>query len=110
MDKQLITTIVLAILASNGFFATVQFFVTRHDTKKNIKDKLLRLEKDGLRTQLLLLLLLMPGEQKEILTLAEHYFRKPPDGLGGNWYMTSLFDKWIVEHNRGIKPEWFKTE
>ena len=109
MDKQLITTIVLAILASNGFFATVQFFVTRHDTKKNVKDKLIRLENDGLRTQLLLLLLMMPDEKKEILTLAEHYFRKPPNGLGGNWYMTSLFDKWIVERNSGIKPEWFKT-
>ena len=110
MDNNLIGTIVLAILGSNGLFAAIQFFVTRHDTKKNIKGKLDHLEKDGLRTQLLLLLLLMPGEQKEILTLAEHYFRKPPDGLGGNWYMTSLFDKWIVEHNRGIKPEWFKTE
>ena len=110
MENNLITTIVLAVLASNGFFALAQFLITRHDTKKNIKGKLDRLEKDGLRTQLLLLLLLMPGEQKEILTLAEHYFRKPPAGLGGNWYMTSLFDKWIVEHNRGIKPEWFKTE
>lgn len=40
----------------------------------------------------------------------ERYFRKPPNGLGGNWYMTSLFDKWIIQHNSGIKPEWFKTE
>lgn len=110
MDKQLITTIVLAILASNGFFAVIQFFVTRHDTKKNVSGRLTQLEKDGLRTQLLLLLLLMPDEKKEILTIAEHYFRKPPYGLGGNWYMTSLFDKWIVQRNDGVKPEWFKTE
>ena len=109
MDKEIITTIVLAILASNGFFALVQFLITRWDTKKSIKGKLDHLEKDGLRTQLLLLLLMMPDETKEILTLAEHYFRKPPYGLGGNWYMTSLFDKWIVQHNSGIKPEWFKT-
>lgn len=110
MDKELISTIVLAILASNGFFALVQFLITRWDTKKNIKGKLEYLEKDGLRTQLLLLLLLMPEERKEILTLAERYFRKPPYGLGGNWYMTSLFDKWIVQRNDGAKPEWFKTE
>ena len=110
MDKEMITTIVLAILASNGFFAMAQFLITRHDTNKNVKDKLVHLEKDGLRTQLLLLLLMMPDEKKEILTLAEHYFVKPPHGLGGNWYMTSLFDKWLIEKNNGIKPEWFKTE
>lgn len=110
VGKDLILTIVLAVLGSNGFFAVVQLLITRYDTKKNVKGKLERLEKDGLRTQLLLLLLLMPDEKKEILTIAEHYFRKPPNGLGGNWYMTSLFDKWLIEHNSGIKPEWFKTE
>lgn len=110
MDKEIITTIILAILASNGLFTMLQFLITRHDTNKNVKDKLVHLEKDGLRTQLLLLLLMMPDEKKEILTLAEHYFVKPPHGLGGNWYMTSLFDKWLIEKNNGIKPEWFKTE
>ena len=101
-------TIIMAVLASNGLFALIQFLVTRHDTKKNVKGKLTLLEKDGLRTQLLLLMLLMPNEKQEILTVAEHYFAPPPRGLDGNWYMTSLFDKWIVEHNKGIKPEWFK--
>lgn len=110
MNKELITTVLVTIFASNGFFALVQFLITRWDTKKNIKNKLTLLEKDGLRTQLLLLLLLMPEEKKEILTIAEHYFSKPPKGLGGNWYMTSLFDKWVVSHNDGLKPEWFKTE
>ena len=110
MNKDIITTIIIAILASNGFFALVQFLITRWDMNKGVKSKLDHLERDGLRTQLLLLLLLMPDEQKEILTLAERYFRKPPNGLGGNWYMTSLFDKWIVQHNSGTKPEWFKTE
>lgn len=110
MNQEWITPIVIAILTSNGFFALLQYLISRHDTKKNVKDKLTTLEKDGIRTQLLLLLLLMPGEQKEIMTLAERYFRKPPYGLGGNWYMTSLFDKWIIAHNSGVKPEWFKTE
>lgn len=102
-------TIIVAVLASNGLFALLQFLITRHDSKKNIKGKLVMLEKDGLRTQLLLLLLMMPDEKKEILTIAEHYFRKPPNGLGGNWYMTSLFDKWL-EKTKTAKPEWFKTE
>ena len=108
MDRQTVTTIILAILASNGFFALVQFLITRWDTKKNVGGRLTHLEKDGLRTQLLLLLLLMPEEKKEILTIAQYYFTDPPKGLGGNWYMTSLFDKWVISHNDGSKPEWFK--
>ena len=102
-------TIIVAVLASNGLFALIQFLVTRHDTKKNVKGKLSHLERDGLRTQILLLMLLMPNEKQEILTVAERYFAPPPRGLDGNWYMTSLFDKWIEEHNKGVKPEWFKA-
>lgn len=104
MDKQLITTIVLAILASNGFFALVQFLITRWDTKKSIKGKLDRLEKDGLRTQLLLMILMKPEEKKEILTLAQHYFVD----LEGNWYMTDIFKKWLKEKGHS-NPDWFKT-
>lgn len=103
------TTIIVAVLASNGFFALVQFLITRWDTKKNLKGSLKKLERDGLRTQLLLLLLIQPEEQTEILTIAERYFKKPPQGLGGNWYMTSLFKKWLEENKVG-KPEWFETE
>ena len=102
MNKEVITTIVLAILASNGFFALVQFLITRWDTKKSIKGKLDHLEKDGLRTQLLLLILMQPEEQTEILKIAEHYFVK----LKGNWYMTGLFSKWCDAH--GLEPDWFK--
>ena len=102
MGNNMITTIVLAILASNGFFALLQFLITRWDTRKNFKGKLERLEKDGLRTQLLLLLLMQPDEETEILKLAQHYFVK----LKGNWYMTSVFSKWCK--SRGLRPEWFK--
>lgn len=110
MSKEVVTTILIAVFASNGFFALVQFLITRWDTKKNVGGRLTHLEKDGLRTQLLLLLLLMPEEKKEILTIAQYYFTDPPKGLGGNWYMTSLFDKWVVTHNDGMKPEWFKKD
>lgn len=105
MDKTTITTIVLAILASNGFFALLQFLITRWDTKKSIKGKLDRLEKDGLRTQLLLMILMKPNEKKEILTLAQHYFVD----LKGNWYMTDIFDKWLIEKGDS-RPEWFKKD
>ena len=105
MDKETITTIVLAVLASNGFFALLQFLITRWDTKKSIKGKLDRLEKDGLRTQLLLMILMKPNEKKEILTLAQHYFVD----LKGNWYMTDIFDKWLLEKGDS-RPEWFKKD
>lgn len=105
MNQELITTIVLAILASNGFFALLQFLITRHDTKKNIKGKLDRLEKDGLRTQLLLMIMLKGDEKKEILTLGQHYF----DDLHGNWYMTDIFNKWLEEKGHS-KPDWFKHD
>lgn len=105
MDKEIITTIVLAIIASNGFFALVQFLITRWDTKKSIKGKLDHLEKDGLRTQLLLMILMRPEEKKEILTLGQHYF----DDLKGNWYMTDIFNKWLEEKGHS-KPDWFKHD
>ena len=105
MDKETITTIVLAVLASNGFFALLQFLITRWDTKKSIKGKLDRLEKDGLRTQLLLMIMLKGDEKKEILTLGQHYF----DDLKGNWYMTDIFNKWLEEKGHS-KPDWFKHD
>lgn len=103
--KEMTISIVLAVLASNAFFAFVQFLITRHDTKKNIKGKLLLLEKDGLRTQLLLLILIKPEDQHEILTLAEHYFAD----LKGDWYMTSIFNKWLIA-SKIAEPEWFDVE
>jgi len=95
-------TIIVAILASNGLFALLQYLITRHDSKKNVKGKLAVLEKDVLRTQLLLLLLLKPEETQEILTLGEHYFHV----LHGNWYMTSMFNKWLID-KKIAEPEWF---
>lgn len=96
-------TIIVAVLASNGLFALLQFLITRHDQRKSVKSRLDRLEKDGLRTQLLLMILMKPEEKQEILTIGEHYFHV----LKGNWYMTSIFNKWLEEYTDGVKPEWF---
>lgn len=95
--------IIIAVVGSTALATLVQFFVTRHDNKMNLTKRLDRLERDGLRTQLLLLVLLKPGEKQEILTLAEHYFKD----LKGNWYMTSIFNTW-VEENGIAEPEWFR--
>lgn len=102
---ELTTTIIVSVLASNALFAFMQFLITRHDTNKNIKGKLTLLEKDVLRTQLLMMILMKPEETQEIMTVGEHYFVK----LKGDWYMTSIFNKWIEEYLDGVKPEWFKN-
>lgn len=100
-------------MASNALFGFIQFLISRkdgkHETLTKIKDQLKQQEKDILRTQLLLLILLCPREQQEILTIAEHYFTKPPRGLGGDWYMTSIFKKWVLESDIE-SPDWFDSE
>ena len=109
---------VLTILGGGNLILFLKFLIERHDRKVEkkeeketvaIKETLKKLEKDGLRTQLLLLILMKPEEEQEILTIAEHYFKKPPAGLGGNWYMTSIFKNWLKECNVA-NPDWFETE
>lgn len=94
--------IFLGFLGSAGFWATVQFLITRWDNKKGLKKQLKKLEKDGCRTQLLLLMSDYPDEKQEIMKLAEYYF----DVLKGNFYLDSLFSEWL-EENKIKKPKWF---
>lgn len=103
--------LLIAILGGGNLLLFVKFLIERHDAKKDkdIGSTLIKLEKDGLRTQLLLMILLKPKEETEILTIAEHYFKKPPEGLGGNWYMTSMFKSWLKEYTIA-QPEWFETD
>ena len=101
----IIETIIVSVLGSTALASLVQFFISRHDGKKNIKGKLDILEKDVLRTQLLLLITMRPQEKQEIMTVAEHYFGQ----LHGNWYMTSIFNKYIMD-NEIAKPDWFNRE
>lgn len=103
--KDTLIVAVVSALTSGGFLAFLQFLISRHDERGGIKDTLKKLEKDGLRTQLLLLILLKPEEETEILTLAERYFKK----LHGNWYMTSIFKNWLREYGTA-NPDWFETE
>ena len=102
--------ILIAVLGGGNLILFIKFLIERHDRQKEkteenelgeIQDRLGKLEKDGIRTQLLLLILLRPDEQTEILKVAEHYFIN----LKANWYMTSIFKKWCDE--KGLEPEWF---
>ena len=95
--------LVIAIISSTTVATLIQFFVTRNDNRRNFAKRLDKIERDEVRTQLLVLILMCPEETKEILTVGEHYFKD----LKGDWYMTSIFNKWLIKH--GIaRPEWFK--
>ena len=103
--------LLIAVLGGGNAILFIKFLIERYDRKHEreedketeaIKSALKKMEKDVLRTQLLLLILLKPEEKQEILTIAEHYFKD----LKGNWYMTSIFNKWLTGAGEA-KPEWF---
>ena len=118
--KEMITGIIVALLGSG----LIQFLITRADSKKEnplikklddfIKsndEKLNKIlheqdkqEKDQLRTQLLVMMSLMPTNHEEIMTLAQRYF----GDLKGDWFYSSLFAKWIKDNNIE-KPIWFEN-
>ena len=98
----------LAGLFGAGFMGFLQFLITRKDGKntdmKRIKDFMEKSEKDSCRTQMLLLMSSYPDEKLELLRLAQHYFVD----LKGDWYMTSLFNKYLVANSIEI-PEWMEN-
>ncbi len=123
-------TIIVALASgvfSGGFLAFIQFLITRHDSKNDKKDgiqaelslvkselelikkeidkKFRKSEKDGLRMQLLFLIRESPGEKQEIMTVGEHYFKV----LKGDWYMTSIFNKWLKKYDIA-EPDWFDSK
>lgn len=106
--------IILGILGSGNVILFIKFLIERADKKKekqeesklsSIINRLITLEKDVLRTQLLVLILMRPEEKQEILTIAERYFKK----LQGDWYMTSIFNKWLTVSDVA-EPEWFDSD
>ena len=88
-----------------------------NDTLKEIKDqaksdkdeankKFKVLEKDIVRTQLLVLMYNYESEDEhELMQVAEHYFVD----LKADWYMTGLFNRFLEKKDIG-KPDWFKLD
>lgn len=110
-----IITICVSVIGSSAMATLIQFFVNRsdnkHDRLKGIEESLEKISKrldenemDGIRTQMLLMMSDYPDNVTEIMKLAERYFGE----LGGDWYMTSIFNKWLG-HNKIAKPEWFDS-
>lgn len=98
------TEIVLAVIGSGALSALIAGIFQIINNRREKTDKRFQiLEKDILRTQMLLMLKDFPEEKAEILKIAEHYF----GDLDGNWYLTTMFNTWLTENNIA-KPEWFK--
>jgi len=112
--SELIVGLIGAFLGSG----LIQFLISRKDQQKKDSieaklqpigekiDKILteqkKTEKDSLRTQLLVMMYSLPNNHEEIMTLAQRYFGE----LKGDWFYSSLFNKWLKENNIE-KPLWF---
>ena len=113
---QTVIAIVAAAVGSTALWQFLQFLLSRKDKKadkqdetadaiKGISKTCAKLERDACRTQMLVMMAHHAGDTAEILKLAQHYF----SDLDGNWYMTSMFCKWLEDNDIG-KPEWFRPE
>ena len=104
---EIVIQIVSIVLGSVGLFSFIEFMIKRRDEQhsllKEISKKMDKMEKDNCRTQMLVLMSEYPEEQKELMTIAEHYFHD----LHGNWYMTALFRKHLRDSNI-TPPVWFR--
>lgn len=107
--------LILGILGGGSLVTLIIFLIKRKDShneelnaiKEYIEDSKKwrkKMEKDVVRTQLLILMTsYSDADEAELLTCAEHYFKT----LKGDWYLTSMFSRFIEEH--GIKcPIWFE--
>lgn len=104
--KDYVMPIILAIIGG-GAFGFIEFLIKRKDTKQEKKiDKLSKsiesLQRSQCRTEMLVMMNHYPSEQMEIMRLARVYF----ETLQGDFYMTSLFAKWLNQNNVE-KPLWF---
>ena len=93
------------------------FLIKRHDERsdkndetvaelKDIKKQMNKMERDSVRTQLLVLMMSYTyGDASEILTVAEYYFVKKK----GDWYMTSMFQKFCEKEGIPLPP-WFNRK
>jgi len=112
---ELFKAVILAVISSAAVFGFIQFLISRHDKKNDrlkdlvddideLKKGTKKAEKDSVRVQLLVLLAMYPDDDKEILEVAQHYFKD----LKSNWFMTPIFYRWCQK--KAIKPEWFHYE
>lgn len=126
MPEWLLKAIVAAVSGGliGGVVTLIQFFVSRKDKEndkteelrkqlaentKELKESIEQIneankknERDNVRIQLMMLITSFQTSVPEIMKCAQHYF----DDLNGDWYMTSIFNNWMIQ-NKVAKPEWF---
>lgn len=110
----MVLEIISCILGGGAIITFITFLIKRNDEKKEKNDEVLaeikaikkqmqKMERDSVRTQLLMLMNTYTfGEASEILTVAEYYFV----GLKGDWYATSLFQRFCEKEQIPLPP-WF---
>lgn len=103
--------VAVAIIGSGALSALISGLITliskrmdKNDKVENIEAQCKQNEQDMVRLQLLLLISDYPEETQEIMRVGQRYF----DEMHGNWYMTAIFNKWLIS-NGHAKPEWFKN-
>ena len=99
--------LLLAIIGSGSVFGFIQYLISRKDNKSNnkvdeLEKKIDSLARSSCRTEMLVMMNHYSDEVMEIMRLSRIYF----DELHGDFYMTSLFAKWLDEHNLEC-PNWF---
>ena len=97
------TAILLGVLGSSAFCELVRYYIGRKTSKNEITKRLDKLEKDGVRLQLMVLMSDFPEKKDEIMEVAKHYFYD----LKGNWYMTSIYNEWLKKE-KIEQPSWLK--
>lgn len=113
MRNEFIEAVVISVLGSGAFATLVTAIINAISNRKSklkaisaqldgISEKLIKSERDALRTQLLIMISDYPEEKQEIMTIAQHYF----GDLHGDWYATTLFNRWITD-NDIAEPNWF---
>lgn len=106
----------LLVLLLNRWFTKKDCRTAKNDDKEKriealencialLQASLGKSERDNCRIQMLIMMTHYPHETSQIMKLAQHYF----GDLHGDWYMTGVFNKWLVDNNIG-KPEWFNPE
>ena len=94
--------IIIGFIGSGAFASIVGAIINAFSSRKGVKSKLKKIEKDSVRLQLLLLMSDYPDEKQEIMEAARYYFIT----LKGDWYLTSLFSKWLKQQKLE-RPDWF---
>lgn len=114
---QVLTNIILPLVVAVAGSGLVQFLITRSDKKHDqlaeiktalsdlsntVADNHLQSQRENKRLELMSLMQNPDADDGEIMKVAQYYFEE----LDGDWYMSSLFSKWLKRNNVTL-PSWF---